>query len=248
MSKENILFSVIGVLLGFIVGFMFANTVNRRGETSRAIAPPGLTTAQPVGGANGQTPPGHTGLPSNAVAEQNGTMGGQPPEIQAMIERARANTDDFEAQVQAADLFYRVRRFDEAIAFLQRANTLRPDNYEVIVKLGNVNFDAGRYETAERWYALALTKNTDDVNVRTDLGLTFLAREPSDVDRAVAEFRRSLARDPRHEATLQNLTVALTRKGDFDGAQTTLAQLQSVNPNNTSIPNLRTRLEQRRAN
>ena len=32
MSKENILFSVVGVLLGFIVGFAFANTVNQRGR------------------------------------------------------------------------------------------------------------------------------------------------------------------------------------------------------------------------
>ncbi len=238
MSKENILFSTVGVLLGFIVGFMFANTVNRGGDTSRVNTPPAITTGQ---GA----PQNNAALPSNGVAEQT-TAGQQPPEIQAVIERARVNQDDFEAQVQAADLFYRVRRFDEAAGFLQRANTLRPEHYEVIVKLGNVNYDAGRFETAERWYALALTKNAEDINVRTDFGLTFLAREPPDLDRAITEFRRSLERDSRHEPTLQNLTVALTRKGDFDAAQASLAQLQAVNPNNSSIQNLRTRLEQRR--
>ena len=36
MKKENILYCIIGVLLGFIVGFMFANTTNERGYAARA--------------------------------------------------------------------------------------------------------------------------------------------------------------------------------------------------------------------
>ncbi|MEJ7618808.1 MAG: hypothetical protein WKF30_17960 [Pyrinomonadaceae bacterium] len=31
MTKDNILFTIIGLLAGSIVGFMFANTVNQRG-------------------------------------------------------------------------------------------------------------------------------------------------------------------------------------------------------------------------
>jgi tetratricopeptide (TPR) repeat protein len=238
MSKENILFSIIGVLLGFIIGFMFANSVNRQGETTRPTQPNVL--------ANGQMP--QDGLP---IPPQQGANGGssatgqQPPEIQAIIERARTNQNDFEAQVGAADLFYRIRRYTEAIAFLERANTLRPDNYETIVKLGNANLDAERFEAAERWYNLALTRNPQDVPVRSSLGLTFAIRQPPDTNRAIAEFRRALEIDPRHEPTLQNLTIALTINGDVNGAQATLAQLQSVNPNNSSIPNLRARLEQR---
>ena len=38
MSKDNVLFSVIGVLLGFIIGFMFANNANPNGN------PPGSWT------------------------------------------------------------------------------------------------------------------------------------------------------------------------------------------------------------
>ena len=40
MKKENILYSVIGVLLGFIVGFAFANVASRRGYAPQA-APAG---------------------------------------------------------------------------------------------------------------------------------------------------------------------------------------------------------------
>ena len=40
----------------------------------------------------------------------------------------------------------------------------------------------------------------------------FALRQPPDYDRAIAEFRRSLERDPRHEQTLQNLVFALTKQ------------------------------------
>src|SRR3712207_8650423 len=50
-------------------------------------------------------------------------------------------------------------------------------SYETIVQLGNNNFEARRYETAERWYKEALAKKPDDVNVRTDLGLTYFRSE-----------------------------------------------------------------------
>ena len=76
-----------------------------------------------------------------------------------------------------------------------------------MVALGNANFDAGRYEIAEKWYTAALARNPKDVNVRTDLGLSFMFREPADYDRAIKEFRQSLATDPNHEQTLQDIVV-----------------------------------------
>lgn len=148
--------------------------------------------------------------------------------------------------MEAAQLYYQINRFDQALEFLERANKLRPDNYDAVVWLGNVNYDAGRYETAERWYAAALAKNPTDINVRTDLGLTFLLREPSDVDRAIAEFRRSLERNPRHEQTLQNMAVALVRKGNTAEAEATLAKLAEVSPGNPALPQLRSDLERSR--
>jgi hypothetical protein len=36
MNKENLLFSIVGVLLGFIVGFTFANAVNQRGNVTQS--------------------------------------------------------------------------------------------------------------------------------------------------------------------------------------------------------------------
>ena len=227
MTKENVLFSIIGLLFGFIVGFMFTNSINQRG-----------VGASLAGGGAAQS----NQLPMNAVKDQQAMQ----TALQEAVKKAREAPGDFDAQMKAAEINYQLQRFDEASEYLLRANELRPDDDRVVVLLGNANYDAGRYSVAERWYTAALVKNPDDINVRTDLGLTFLLREPPDIDRAIAEFRGSLERDPRHEATLQNLVVALTRKGDIKGAEETLAKLQEVNPGNQMLAKLRASIEERR--
>lgn len=231
MTKDNILFSIIGVLLGVFAGYVFATTVNQSGYTPRGAARQG---AQDSG-----LTAGNPATPSKAAAEQGADSSAE----RALIEQAQAEPDNFDVQMQAAAIHYRNRRLEEAIQLLVRANQLRPDNYEALVALGNANFDVNRFEIAEKWYTAALVKNPKDINVRTDLGLTFLFRKEQDVDRAIKEFRRSLELDPRHEQTLQNMVVALIKKGDFGAAETTLAKLKEVNPGNQSLTKLRTDLE-----
>ena len=68
-------------------------------------------------------------------------------------------------------------------------------------------------------------------------------REPADYDRAIKEFRQSLATDPNHEQTLQDIVVALTKKGSYDEADAALRKLAEVNPSNPSLTKLRSDLE-----
>ncbi|PYS49426.1 MAG: hypothetical protein DMF68_09945 [Acidobacteria bacterium] len=228
MNKDNILFGIIGLLLGLIIGFMFANSINQRGQNGSVSA---VAQSQAL-------PPDHP-----PVAQAGAQSGPDPQAAQEAISQAKTDTNNFAAQMKAADYAYQVQRFDEAIEFLQRANKLQPNNYEAILQLGNVNFDANRYEEAEKWYTSALKVKPDDVNVRTDLGLTFFFRNPPDVDRAIKEYRASLAIDPNHVQTLQNLTVALIKKGSADEAKQALAKLEGVSPNNPALPRLRSDLE-----
>ena len=221
MTKENILFVIVGLLGGLIIGFVFANSVNQK-----AAVPITGTSVQ-----NANMPAGHPEVP--------GTGGAMQPEVQAAIDLARKEPDNVDAQLKAAELYYQIQRFEGALEFLKRANQLKPDNREVIVHLGNAYFDMGKYEDAGKWYMSALAKKADDVNVRTDLGLTFVFRDKPDYDRAIQEFQRSLALDPNHPQTLQNLTVAYTKKGDASQANQTLTTLEVLDPTNESIAKLR---------
>ena len=229
INKENVLFALSGLFLGVILGFLLTNNINQRSSGA-----PIAQMSQP----NQAMPPDHPPITTNGVKQGPDTAA-----IQAAADVAKSQPDNFDVQMKTADINYQAERYDDAIQYLQKANKLRPDNFETIVLLGNVNYDAGRFPEAEKWYKSALTIKADDINVRTDLGLTFMLRDPANLDSAIAEFRRSLERDPKHIQTLQNLTVALTRKGDAAQARTVLAKFEEVSPGNPAISTLRTDLE-----
>ena len=228
MSRENVLFSLVGVGFGLFFGFLFVTWANHRDAPPRTAKTPAATE---TGATNAQS--------SIVVADQQRAQAA----LADAVKRARANPQDFDAQMEAGGVAYKAEQLDDALEFFQKASDLKPAEVEPVVQLGNVNYDAGRYEAAEKFYTAALVKEPDNINVRTDLGLTFLLRQPPQYDRAIAEFRHSLEGDPRHEQTLQNLIVALTRKGDKAEARATLKRLQAVNPNNPVLPQLQSELQ-----
>src|ERR1700755_124489 len=61
------------------------------------------------------------------------------------------------------------------------------------VQLGNLYFDAERYDDAIKWYAEALKLAPKDVNVSTDLGVSYYySNQP---DKALQQFDQSLKLD-----------------------------------------------------
>lgn len=170
-----------------------------------------------------------------------------PPEKLSDIKKAEdlagGNPQSFDAQMQAAQINNDVKNYPETLEHLSLANKLRPDNYEAIVALGNINFDMGYFIKAESWYQSALSKKPKEAGVRTDLGSTFLFRDPPDLPQAIAEFRRALEINPKSEIALQNLATALVRKGDGSQARAVLLRLETVQPANPFIAKLRAQLE-----
>jgi cytochrome c-type biogenesis protein CcmH/NrfG len=85
------------------------------------------------------------------------------------------------------------------------------------VELGNMYFDAGRFQDAVEWYEQALKIHPKDVNASTDLGIAYYyMNEP---DRALAQFDRSLGVDPAHAKTLLNIGIVRAfGKQDLKGA------------------------------
>ena len=161
MTRDNLLFAIIGVLFGFIVGFLFASTMNQRYG-------PG---ASPAALSSGQMPADHPPLGAGGPASGN-----MQAEVTAQIDQARKQPKNFEAQVKAAELFYKIGRFDPAIEFLLKANQLKPDDYQTLVALGLVNLDAGHYDVAEKWYKAALMKKSDDVQTLAGLAAATLGK------------------------------------------------------------------------
>ena len=154
MSRENLLFGIIGILLGFIVGFMFASSMSQKTQQAQLAS------------ASQTMPADHP-----PVGAQNPS--GNPDEVRAQvtesIEKARKEPNNFDAQVKAAELYYQIQRYDQAIEFLLKANQLKPTDYRTVVILGMVNLDAGHYDTAEKWYRAAMKMKDDDIMVAAGL-------------------------------------------------------------------------------
>ena len=85
------------------------------------------------------------------------------------------------------------------------------------VQLGNMYFDAGRFQDSADWYEAALKIHPKDVKASTDLGITYYYMNQP--DRALAQFERSLAVDPAHAKTLLNVGIVRAfGKQDLKGA------------------------------
>jgi len=187
MTRDNLLFAIIGLLFGFIVGFIFASTMAQR------------NAAAPVASSSGQMPSDHPALGGNPGGQNSG--GGMQAEVAATIEKARSEPKNFDAQLKAAELFYKIGRYDPSLEFLLKANQLKPDDYETIVVLGVVNLDAGHYEVAEKWYRAALLKRSDDVRVLAGLAAAALGKgDAKAAEQAIANLEKA---DPSSEDLAQ---------------------------------------------
>jgi tetratricopeptide (TPR) repeat protein len=202
-----------------------SNSINKPGFDKPAVS----SGSNAVPGSNPALPPDH---PPLGTSTGNQTQGAPLPQVTEAIEKARLEPRNYEAQMTAADLYYQIQRFDEAAKFYEAAIKLKPAEAEPLIKAGNAYFDAEKYEQAEKWYLLALVKEPKNINVRTDLGLTFFLRSPRDIDRAIKEYKTSLSIDPNHEVTLQNLAQAYKELGDTTNYNKTIETLRAVNPNN----------------
>jgi tetratricopeptide (TPR) repeat protein len=98
------------------------------------------------------------------------------------------------------------------------------------VQLGNIFFDGEKYPDAITWYEQALALNPNDTNVSTDLGVAYYyTNQP---DKALAQFDKSLALDPKHVKTLLNVGIVRAfGKQDLAGAGKAWQQVVDIAPN-----------------
>ncbi len=134
-------------------------------------------------------------------------------------------------QAAAAPTTQPPRPLDEAQAqSLRAAAEQRKSDAQPRVQLGNLYFDAERYQDAVNWYTEALKLSPKDVNVSTDLAVAYHYLQQN--DRALEQFDYSLTIDPAHTKTLLNQgLVRAFGKQDLKGAATSWQKLIEIAPN-----------------
>jgi cytochrome c-type biogenesis protein CcmH/NrfG len=116
-----------------------------------------------------------------------------------------------------------------ASAPLLEAVKQNPNDYDSLVKLGNLFYDGQQFPSALQYYERALAIHPENPDVRTDMGTAYWYM--GDADKALAAMETSLKYRPGHPQTLFNLGwVRWQGKQDPRGAVEAWQQLLKANP------------------
>ena len=240
MNGKVFWLSIAAVAVSFVGGFLLANALNRSELSALRAENERLKTSQ-----------------DESTKNQTGqTLSGE--EIREKIAEADRNPNNFPFQKNLGLALYRYGAMKqdadlltEAGRLLNRAFAADKNDYDVTVTLGNIGFDVGyikkdnaEFEKAREFYRLALEQKPKDVDVRTDLGLTYFLVNPPEYEKAVGEFQKSLQTDPKHEKTLQVLTETFLSQNNHAEAEKYLNRLKEVNSKNQYAAELETRIAQ----
>jgi tetratricopeptide (TPR) repeat protein len=232
MQPKHFLISAIVGLVAFVGGFLLANNLNRS-ETERLRSE--LEAAK-----------------SSANSDSQSDASLSDDEINAKIAEAEDNAQNVQFQKGLGIALYRYGAMkqdasviERSIPILERANRLDPKDADVLTALGNAHFDVGYYKKdndafvrSRTFYESASKIRPEDVELIADIGLTYYLQQPPDLERAAAEFARSLSKDRKHEKSLQFYIQTLVKQNKHEQASEQLAKLREVNPQNSSIGEL----------
>lgn len=121
--RSNASLVIIGLLLGLAGGFKIANTQYRSEQ--------GAALKRDI-----------------QRAAANGGVSGPQAEVSAIIDKAKANPNDVEAQIEAAAQFIQIERPQEAMPFLEQARQANPNDPRVNAGFGVAYFMMGQFDQA----------------------------------------------------------------------------------------------------
>jgi predicted Zn-dependent protease len=129
--KTKVSIGIIGLILGLAVGFKIANLQFRNEQ--------GIIRRNAVVQAAGQFSQGNN---------QNLSPEEMQNQVRAIIDKAKANPEDVDAQLDAAFQYLQISQPQDALTFLEQARKVGPDDVRPLMGLGVVNMMMGRVDDA----------------------------------------------------------------------------------------------------
>jgi Flp pilus assembly protein TadD len=128
--KTRVSVCIIGLILGLAVGFKIANLQFRNEQ--------GAIRRNAVVQAAGQFSQGNQNMSPEQIQNQ----------VRAVIDKANANPEDFDAQLEAAWQYVQINQPQDALTFIERARKINPNDARPLLGLGVVNMMTGRVDDA----------------------------------------------------------------------------------------------------
>lgn len=217
--KRQYIVGAVAMLVAFCASFFWTRNTNKNGAPASAARAGGPV----AGGAGGQ----------------QAMMG----DVQATLKKAKDNPSDAQAQIDAAKMEYQINRIPEAIEYLKQAHNDDPKDLNTTAIIASLYFDQKNYSEAENWYKQALLIKPDEPELLTELGATYIERNPPDPDKAIGSIQFALKINPKDTHALAHLTEAYLLKKDAPSAEDSLKRIKDAEPNNQMISTLQAQID-----
>ena len=157
------------------------------------------------------------GISPQAAAEAQGLPEGHPPV-------------DGESGAEA-------QRVRQQVAEIEGLLASNPNDAGLMAAMGNVYFDASRWQDAREWYEKSLQVASGDPNVITDLAVVY--RNLGQPQRAIELLDQAIAISSGHwQAWYNKVVVYQFDLHEHDAAAAALKTLQELKKANSAIPDL----------
>jgi cytochrome c-type biogenesis protein CcmH/NrfG len=157
LNKDNALFAVIGILFGFISGYLLHEVMAAR-QPPR-LRPGDVAAAAAMGGgeaADAGSPGEPGGGPAGQTAPAAGPAAGAPmAAIQQLKDNVAKNPNDADAILKLANANFDIGRWEGARDLYVRYIKLRPDQPDIISDLGITYRNLGQLDQALAQFAAA---------------------------------------------------------------------------------------------
>ena len=115
------------------------------------------------------------------------------------------------------------------VATLEASAVSSPEDASPRVSLGDLYFEAERFEDAIPWYEQAIALNPSDLDASTSLGVSYYYA--GQTERAIEAFERSLEVAPSNQRALLSLGIVRAfGLQDLEGAITAWEQVVAIAP------------------
>ncbi len=167
MNRQQFVTGIVGIIVGFILGFFVA----------QGVVPNDVSPSQPAG----QLPENH---PGSEVVEQ----------LESLIDRARSDPANREVRVSLGNTYYDMERFDAAIPWYEEALALQADDVGVSTDLGTSYLATGAVEQALEQYQKSLEIESEHPQSLQNMGFAFFSL--GDYQKAIDTWERLLEAHP----------------------------------------------------
>jgi cytochrome c-type biogenesis protein CcmH/NrfG len=187
VNRDNLLFAVLGLLVGFVSAYWMFEAMAAR-QPARVL--PGQMVTMPQQGApGGASAPGMGGAAQGDASNPSFAPMQAIQELRAYVEK---NPNDAEAVLKLANANYDIQNWDRARQLYSHYLTLRPDQPDVLTDLGITYRNLGQFDQALDLFARAQQVSPDHWQSRFN-AVIVLAFDKKDFARAetvLAELRQ----------------------------------------------------------